>query len=303
MFDDVAIRLARARHGVTSRSELRAAGVGHNDIELMRRSRNWERPTDETFRRVGSMPSKAQHVALAVLDSGPGALLSHLSAGHWWGLTGCALRPLHVTRLSSSRRSSSLTVTHRARALPRAYVTELDGVPIVRPELCSLQLFAMCREDRAERLTDSLWAMRLLSGPSLHRCIDELGASGRNGTAGVRRYLARRGPGYVPPATGLESRVERILRDAGIPVRRQVDSGSQEDWTGRVDLRHEWLPILIEVQSERFHGALLDRESDRRRIEAMERAGFLVVEITDTEAWTTPWIVVDKVRAAVARFV
>ena len=301
MFDEVALQIVRIRHGVTSRAELRARGVTRNDLELMDRSRNWERPTAQTFRRVGSAHSEAQDLAIAVLDSGPDAVLSHVSSARWWGLTGCALRPVHVTRHSSSRRSSTLTVTHRVRALPDEYVTELDGIPIVRPELCALQLFAVCREARAERLTDSLWAMRLLSGPSVARFLARLGRSGRNGTAALRRYLERRGPDYIPPATGLESRVNQILHDAGIPVRRQVDSGSLTAWTGRVDFRHLWLPILIEVQSERYHSALLDQESDRQRIGSLEAAGYQVVEISDTEAWATPWTVVNKVRDAIRR--
>jgi very-short-patch-repair endonuclease len=84
-------------------------------------------------------------------------------------------------------------------------------------------------------------------------------------------------------------------------VRRQVDSGSADHWTGRVDFRHVELPLVIEVQSERYHSALVDRSADVARIRGLRAAGFIVVEIWDTEVWSTPWTVVQKVRAAMDR--
>jgi very-short-patch-repair endonuclease len=175
----------------------------------------------------------------------------------------------------------------------------LDGVPIARPELVALQLFAVCREERAEVLVDRLWSMRLLSGPSVERFVEELGRRGRNGTAGLRRYLERRGPRYVPPDSGLEHRFARLMEEAGIPMLRQVDVGGDRHWTGRVDSRHATLPLVVEIQSERYHLALADRERDRNRIAALHAAGFHVIEVTDVDVWTRPQDVVARVRAAV----
>jgi very-short-patch-repair endonuclease len=300
VFDERAIELAEKCHGVTSAARLRSAGLDHDQIRQLTRSRHWDRPTPTTFRRVGSATTPAQHLAIVVLDAGTGAALSHLSAARWWGLTGCALHPIHVIRTASTRRPAASAVVHRVRRLPPAWLTELDGIPIVRPELCALQLFAMCRFERAERLTETMWSMRLLSGPSLRRFIDDMGRMGRNGTAGVRTYLEGRPPGYVPAATGVEARFDQIMRSAGIAVRRQVDSGS-EAWTGRVDFRLVEHPVIVEVQSERHHRALIDATADARRIEQLVADGFTVVEVWDTEVWTSPRSVVDRVRAAMAR--
>lgn len=252
-------------------------------------------------RRRGSPRTEAQRLTAAVLDAGTGAALSYTTAARWWGLRGCPSRPVHVVRTRSSRRRSELAVVHRVRSLPAAWTTVLDGVPICRPELVALQLFAVHRSDRASRLTDSLWAMRLLSGPSLQRFLDEHGASGRNGTAGLRAYLADRGRDYVPPASGLESRANEIFAEAGLYLRRQVDSGSDTAWTGRVDFRHVVLPVIVEIQSERFHSALCDREADRVRIARLDAAGYEVVEVTDVEVWTRPRVAVERVAAAVRR--
>lgn len=300
MFDDLAIQLAATRHGVTTRRELRAHGASREQLRLLWSSRQWEPASREVLVRRGSPDTTARRLCIAVLDVGPPSALGHLSGARWWGLAGCALWPLHVTTTIGSRRAlPASTRLHRVRTLPAEWTTVLDGVPIARPELIALQLFAICREERAEVLVDRLWSMRLLSGPSVERFVDALGRRGRNGAAGLRRYLELRGPGYVPPDSGLEHRFARIMAEAGIPMRRQVDVGDHRRWTGRVDSHHSTLPLVVEIQSERYHRALVDRERDRVRIAALRAAGFCVVEVTDVEVWTRPQDVVARVRAAV----
>ena len=146
-----------------------------------------------------------------------------------------------------------------------------------------------------------MWSRRLLSGRSLSRFIDDYGERGRNGTAGIRAYLEVRGRDYTPAASGLESRVLQILRGAGITMDRQVDSGDNVAWTGRVDFRHPDLAVILEVQSEAHHDALVDRAADRARLTKLRAAGYIVVEATDVEAWSQPAVVVERVRAAIER--
>lgn len=296
---DTLVRLSEGQHGlVTLRQAREVAGMDRRAARRLADSPHWQPVTDEVLRRRGAPTTTAQHLCAAVLDAGPGAVLSHLPAGWWWGLRGCSNDPAHVCRTSRSSRTGRLAVVHTVRVLPEEWVTVLDGIPVVRPELLALQLFAVAKEERAERLVETLWSMRLLSGASLQRFLDELGRSGRNGTAGLRRYLEPRGPSYVPTASGLEARVVQILREAGIELRPQVDSGGGH-WTGRVDFRHAEVPFVLEVQSERYHRALIDAEADARRLAALRADGFVVAEVTDVDVWTRPRHVVETVRAGI----
>jgi len=299
METDPILALAERQHGLVTRRQLRELGMDRRSVRRLELGPGWTALSDEVLRRSGSAETHAQRLLAAVLDAGPGAFLSHLPAGSWWGLAGCFRFPAHVVRTSRSRRCTELAEVHIVRALPERWTTELDGVPVVRPELLALHLFAVCAEERAERLVETLWSMRLLSGASIERFLIELGRSGRNGTAGLRRYLEERGPGYVPTASGVEARVQQILRDAGIELRPQVDSGGAT-WTGRVDFRHAVVRFVLEVQSERYHSALVDRESDRRRITQLRTDGYVVAEVTDNQVWTRPWEVVETVRAGLA---
>ncbi len=265
------------------------------------RSGQWERVTSLVLRRTGSPATDRRSAVEAVLDAGPRARLSHISAGRAWGLKGCSLRPFQAVRAATTSRVSTLASVRRVEHLPVRWVTNLDGIPIVRPELLAMQLFDVCAPTRAATLTDRLWSYRLLSGRSINALLEELGARGRNGTAGLRAYFEVRGIDYTPPASGLEGRAMQLLDEADIPMERQVDTGDDDRWIGRVDFRHPTLPLVLEIQSELHHSALVDKEADEARIKALEAAGFVVVEVTDDTVWSRPGQFVAEVRDGVER--
>jgi very-short-patch-repair endonuclease len=113
----------------------------------------------------------------------------------------------------------------------------------------------------------------------------------------MRELDSARGPAYVPPASGLERRFIEINDE---PMERQVDCGDEE-WCGRVDFRHSLLPLVVEVQSEKYHTSLVDRAADAARRARLAAAGFEVVEVWDTDIWHHPDAVRDRIRAAVRR--
>ncbi|MDP1819006.1 MAG: DUF559 domain-containing protein [Acidimicrobiales bacterium] len=80
-------------------------------------------------------------------------------------------------------------------------------------------------------------------------------------------------------------------------MRRQVDTGGAA-WSGRVDYRDELLPLVVEIQSELHHAALVDRTADAARRTRLEGDGFEVVEVWDAEVWHEPARVADRIRAA-----
>ena len=298
MHDERALELATARHGVVAMWELRRDGVPAGDIRWLQQSRHWELVAPGVLRRVGSHRSTAQALAVGVLGCGPSTAAATLGAARWWGLTGCAQWPLDVVGTRTLRHVPDRVRYRQIRRLPGTWTTTLDGVPVVRPELLALQLFGACRPQRASRLVDSLWSMRVLSGPSIATFLGDMGAMGRNGTAGLREYLAERGPDYEPPASRLEGRAWEILAEAGIEVRRQVNLGS-EAWAGRVDGLVVGTRVVIEIQSWRYHGALVDHEADALRIKHLEADGFTVVEVTDDHVWSDPGEVIRRVSAAI----
>ena len=295
------LELAASQHGAVTRAQLIELGWSYGQIDWLVRSGQWERVTSTVLRRVGSADTNRRAAVEAVLDAGPRALLSHFSAGRIWGLKGCSLRPFQAVRSATTTRVSTLASVRRVERLPQRWLTNLDGIPIVRPELLAMQLFDVCSPERASTLTDRLWSYRLLSGRSIDALLEEFGCRGRNGTAGLRAYFEIRGIDYIPPASGLESRAMQLLEEAGIPMERQVDTGDDDRWIGRVDFRHPTLPLVLEIQSELHHSALVDKEADEARIKALRAAGFVVCEVTDDTVWSRPAEFIAEVRDGVER--
>ncbi len=295
-------RLAARQHGLVAGYQLLSTGWERWEVARLRRHHGWDLISSRVLRRLGSPESAAQRVCAAVLDAGPAAYLSHESAAAWWGHRGSRLEnPIQVVTVRSTKRRSPLARVHRVRCIEGQWVTDISGVPVVRPELVALQLFAVHSHGRAERIVESLWSQRLLSGESIGCLLGDMGERGRNGTAGLRRFLKERGTDYRPPDSGLESRTQRILSDAGIRVNRQVSLGGEGHWSGRVDFLVVGAPLVIEVQSELHHSSLTDRTEDAQRISRLTSDGFVVVEVTDEMVWTDPARVVSTVREGIRR--
>jgi Transcriptional regulator, AbiEi antitoxin len=296
-------QLAARQHGVALAHEVRALGVTREELRHLVRTGRVDRVSRRVLRVPGAPRTDLQAVLVAVLDAAPGAFACWPTAAALWEVAGYRLLPVHVVRPRGvSGRRSSLAVLHEVKRLLPHHVTVLKDVPVVRPERMVLDLCASEHPRRAARALDDAWRRRLLSGRSLRALVDETSVQGRTGLGVLRALLDERGDDYVPPASNLERRFAAIVARAGLPeMRRQVDSGDDDRWVGRVDFRDAHLPLLVEVQSETFHSALTDKVHDEIRSSALRAAGFEVVEVTEEQVWHRPHEVVRAVRAARAR--
>lgn len=256
----------------------------------------------------------------AVLHFGGGSAISHQSAAALWDLPGFRLWPLQV---SVPRRAWGGTdamalqlpvnfqrqqrvqdyrvIAHRPTAWPEHAIGELDGIPVVRPALLLLQLAPGVAPQRLQRILDKLWSRGLLTGPSVAADLKPMMGRGRAGVVALRTLLDRCGPNYVPPDSNLERRLIDLVEAAGLPpLKKQTNLGDDERWLGRVDLYWpQWL-IIIEVDSDKYHTALSDREHDVVRQAALEETGFTVIRISEFELWHRRDVVIARLRAAVA---
>lgn len=295
--DEALFDLAADQHGLVSRRQVLDLGATRAAWRHRVRRGEWVPLSHGVYRRSGAPVTRAQRMLAAVLDVSPSAYVSHTSAAALWDLPGFDAYPVDVIVLRGDREyRTPLARVHRPRHLPDPFGTVLDGVPVVRPSLLLLQLASRVSPLRLQRTLDRLWSRRLLSGPSVRRELGELMHRGRPGTAPLRELLESLPADYVPPASGLEGRVDQILREAGFAsFRRQVDLGD-EAWSGRVDFFDDEVPFVLEVDSERYHAALTDVHADVARMERLERDGFTVGRVTDQQVWHHPSEVVDVVR-------
>jgi very-short-patch-repair endonuclease len=294
--------LASAQHGVVSRAQARSLGISRSAL-ANEMHRCWTVVTPRVLRLTGAPPTFRQRAHAAVLDGGAGAVLSHHSAAALWEIPGYRLDDMHITRpRGGTRRPVRLAIVHEPILVPAGHVTiSEDGIPVTTPARTVFDLAAVVHPYRLERTLDNAWSRRLLNGVQIARVLDDLAKRGRGGTVAVRELLKSRGPEYVPPDSGLEGRFQEVLRRGGLPsMRRQVDVGS-DHWIGRVDFVDHDLPLVVQIDSSRFHGSLLDQERDAAQTAELLAGGFEVVRLTDFEVWYEADLVAEKVRATRSR--
>ena len=161
--------------------------------------------------------------------------------------------------------------------------------------LCDLA--GVLHPGKTERAIDNCLAMGIATPGSLEAAFSDLASRGRKGTAVMRRLLADRSDGYIPPASETEARFRDLVREAGLPDPvRQMDVGDEEAWIGRVDVSYPPARLLIELDSRRHHSSKLDVEADAARDRRLTRAGWRVVRFTWTDLVERPGWVVAELR-------
>ena len=267
-----------ARHyGVASRDELERLGLDKDNIRWLVRRGDLLRRTERVFVFAGSPDTWRQRARAAVIDSGPGTVLSHRSLAHLLAVPGFRDNRLEVTTPFGNDTHSKLAVVHRSRWLPPWHVTTTQGIAATTPTRMMFDIAAVVSEPRAARALDNGLLMGLFTYEKLDKMLGELAERGRSGISVMRRLLDLRGDGYVAPASELEAVFEGILTAGGEPIpRKQVNLGGDE-WAGRVDYFDDPIKVVWEIDGRRWHTALLDLEADQLRENELVAAGLTVV--------------------------
>ncbi len=290
--------LAERQHGVISRRQLWTMGILEEQVRHRVDAGMLINLSAGVVRVAGVTVTDSALAMAGVMDSPGRAYLSHQSAAAWWGLPGFAVdSPVHTDiPWQGTTKRTRLATVHFHRDLPEEHLRVLNGVPVVSPALTIFLLAGTAHPGRTERALDNAWSMRLLTHRELHELLQRLAARGRNGIRVMRRLLASRSADYVPPASGLEARVDRLARDVDVVLRRQVDAGGT-DWIGRVDFIIEGTSRVIEVLSRRYHDSPIDRLADEQRFIRLTAAGFTVLTLWDTDIWGNADLVRDRIDA------
>ncbi len=229
-------------------------------------------------------------------------MLASFSSAALWRVPGFHLFPHHVAAVRSSlaRAHGYVAIIHQPRLLIPAHRLVLDSIPVSSPVRTLFDLAAAgIHESRLERAMDNLWARGLVDHRTLVSTLAMLAQRGRPGITVMRRLMAERGPNYRPMESNLEFRFRDLLRRAGLPdMARQVHVGDEQSWLGRVDFANVEQRLLVQIDSERYHSALIDARRDAEQTAALVAAGWVVLRFTDVDVWHRSDRVIAKVRDA-----
>jgi predicted transcriptional regulator of viral defense system len=131
-FDEVA-RVAAQRHGVITRSQLRACGCSERGIRTLTANGVLERRERGVYVVAGSPPTWRQRVLVACSAGGPLALAGHRCASSLWGFDRYRAGTVELTAPYQSARMRPGLLVHRSTELPARDRTVLDGIPVTSP--------------------------------------------------------------------------------------------------------------------------------------------------------------------------
>jgi hypothetical protein len=282
-------------------SERQVAFAGGTRAMCRRRvgTGRWRRLAVGVYAMAGSPPTWHQRLWAALLQAGTEAVVSHRSAAALLAIPGFPAGTVEVTVQRGKNHRVTLGVLHETSWLPPSHVTEISGIPCTTLARCIFDLAGVEREGRVARALDSSLTRLGLAMPRQEEVLAVLGRRGRPGTTVMRRLVAARGEGYMPPESELEALVLEVLEAHGLPAPvRQLHVWGGERPVGRVDLGYPPTPVLIEAQSKRFHSSLSDWEADLARFAEAAAGGRLVIPVTWHQLVHEPEAFAERVRHA-----
>lgn len=274
--DQVLRRLAEQQHGVVSRAQLLAEGLGRRAI-----GSRIERGSLQAIHRgvyaVGyaRLTVEGRWMA-AVLASGSTALLSHRSAARLWRLIPGTWGPVEVTRPGKCRPRVGI-VAHRSH-LPADERAVVDGIPVTTVPRTILDLAAVARRRDVERAFNEVEVRQLTDPLSIPDLLQRYPR--RRGTAVLRAILedGERASGIT--RNDFEERFARFIDTHDLPRPRFNADVAVAGRFFNVDCIWDGPKLVVEVDGRATHGTRRAFETDRERDRLLLADGWRVIRVT-----------------------
>ena len=226
----------------------------------------------------------------AVLACGPGAALSHSSAGAL--LVVVRPRPGAIHVATRAKRTRPRIVVHR-RGLREDDVTNYRGIPVIAVVPTLVDLATELSRDALEAAISEADKRDLIDPESLRGALDDFPP--RPGVAILRETLDRRT--FRVTDSKLERLFLPIARRAGLPSpqTRKYANGF------RVDFFWPELGLIVETDGLRYHRTPAQQANDRLRDQRHLAEGLIPLRFTHGQIRYEPEHVEATLRAVVAR--
>jgi Protein of unknown function (DUF559) len=285
--------LAERQHGVVAHWQLLGAGVGKG-LAFDRRAGGLLIPLHQGVCALGHQQlTRDGRWMAAVLACGPGAVLSHFSAGRLWGMCG-SYGPIEVLRQSGGfhPRGHRGVRLHQTRRLEPYEVTVERGIPVAVMERVLLDLAGRTDANRLERMFVQAYKRTDFSWPRLGRIVTR--RRGCKGVGKLRRIALEVDPEALetksPPEVdflALWREVDDLTPSVNVLVEGHL-----------VDFLWSEQKVIVETDSWSFHGDPLAFEKDRQRDVQLTAAGYDVHRTTAKMLTREPEPFLQNVRRA-----
>ena len=230
------------------------------------------------------------------------AVASHESAARLHRLDG--LNPSRVTISVPVRRTNRFegVIVHQLTDLMPGDVMSILDLPATKPTRTILDLSAALPARLLASCLDQAVRMELTTYEKTADALERLARRGKPGVTKLRSILKPRlGGNFVTDST-LETRLLHVLEDGGLPIpATQYRPKWLRKVNGRVDLAYPEPRVIVEGDSQRWHGTPEAFQLDRRRDNLAQIAGWIILRFTWQDITERPEYVVYTVERALSR--
>lgn len=231
----------------------------------------------------------------AVLACGPGAVLSHGTAGQLWGIVPRSSAMPEVTRPGSFRGRPGIR-THRAELPPDEIEVEV-GIPVTSVARTLFDLASPQGERELERAMNEAEVRQLTSRISLPRLLERYPR--RGGAATLGRLLGSKRPGGIT-RNDFEELFVAFLDANGLPRPRLNATLSIRGRFLEPDCIWDEQRLLVELDGRQVHGTRQAFESDRERDRIVLVEGWRSTRVTWRQLQTEPAAIAADLRHLLA---
>jgi very-short-patch-repair endonuclease len=287
-------RLAGRQHGVVGRWQLNDLGF----TEQMVRTRMAHGGLTRLHRGVYAVGHRALTVEsrwmAAVLAHGPGAVLSHRSAGQFWGLHPRSRIAPEVTSPGSKKTKGGI-VAHRG-SLPGDEVVWVRGIPVTSVPRTMLDLAGELKEEReVERAWNQMEVRGYIDALSVPDLLERY--PGRKGSSVLRRLANRRTLPVGITRNDFEEAFLALIDRHGLPRPRMNAHLALRGHFYEIDCFWEKQRVAIELDGAAVHKTTKAFEDDRERDRILTAERFTTSRITWHQLHDKTQEVADDLRA------
>ncbi len=230
----------------------------------------------------------------AVLACGPGAVLSHRSAAALWGLREDSGVSIDVTAPNRRGRIPKGISAHRDGSLAPADHTKLHGVPCTSVARTLLDFAGVAPTWELRKAISEAEVLRVLDHGVVRSLIKRSG--GRRGVARLRMLMDEIHPLTRRTRSDMEILFLRMCERAGLP---QPEVNVTLEVGGRrlmPDFLWRDSGLIVEADSRRYHDTDSAFQSDRRREQRLQLAGWRVSRCTWEQIEREPRALANTIR-------
>jgi very-short-patch-repair endonuclease len=212
----------------------------------------------------------------AVLSAGPGAVLSHRSAGALWRIFPSISIPAEVTR--ATRMKARAGLRGHTGVLGPDEITRVDGIPVTTAPRTVLDMAARSTTRQLEMALNEMEVGGITDKLSIPDLLERYPR--QRGSAKLKALLADDTAVQGVTREELERRFAGILRNTDLPRPRLNADVSVRGRFYEADCLWVEQRLIVELDGRATHGTRRAFEGDRERDRLLQSDGWRVVRVT-----------------------